>query len=114
MTIMQKRRSNRKLDTQKLIQISQKHGIVFLALFGSHARQEARTDSDVDLYARFGRRISLFDMLRVKHEMEDALGLEIDLIAEEVVNPHQFVRDGMMKDRVVLYEDRRETHAASQ
>lgn len=104
----------RQLDKQKLIQIAKKHGIVFLALFGSQARKEARSGSDVDLYARFGRHVSLFEMLRVKHEMEDALGLAVDLITEEVVRPYPFVRDGIAKDQVVLYEDERETHGATQ
>jgi len=102
------------LDTQRLVDIAKKHGIRYLALFGSHARGEARVDSDVDLYARFGRHISLFEMLAVQHEMEDALGLDVDLITEEVVEPYSFVRDGMAQDLVVLYGDEREMDAATQ
>ncbi|MCX6048342.1 MAG: nucleotidyltransferase domain-containing protein [Chloroflexi bacterium] len=101
------------LNKQKLIEIARKHGAIYLALFGSYARGEAYPDSDVDLYARFGRHISLFEMLDVKHTMEDALGLKIDLLVEEIVIPYQFVRDGMTKDLVVLYEDVSKTHATT-
>ncbi|MEZ4711091.1 MAG: nucleotidyltransferase domain-containing protein [Caldilineaceae bacterium] len=102
------------VDKQKLIDIARRHRIAYLALFGSYAREEARPDSDVDLYVRFGRHIGLFEMLSVKHEIEDALGLAVDLIAEEVVEPYQFVREGMAKDLVVVYDAEREPHGATQ
>lgn len=102
------------LDKQKLVDIARKHGIAYVALFGSYARNEARSESDVDLYVRFGRQISLFEMLGVKHEMEDTLGLPVDLIAEEIVEPYQFVRKGMAKDLIILYEDERKLHGTTQ
>jgi hypothetical protein len=37
--------------------------------------------------------------------MEDATGLKVDLVVEEAVLLHQFVRDGMVKDLIVLHED---------
>ena len=52
-------------------------------------------------------------MLGIKHEMEDALGRPVDLIAEELVEPYAFVREGMARDLTVLYEES-EAHAATQ
>jgi uncharacterized protein len=80
-----------KLDIQALIKIARHHQLAYLALFGSHARDQAKPGSDVDLYARFGRSVGLFEVLTVKHEMEDALGLPVDLIVEEAIVLHQFV-----------------------
>ena len=91
------------LDKQRLIDVAKQHDIAYLALFGSYAREEACPESDVDLYVRFGRPIGLFDMLSVKHAIEDALGMNVDLIAEEIVEPYQFVRKGMARDLVVLW-----------
>jgi predicted nucleotidyltransferase len=102
------------LDRDKLTEIARRRNIAYLALFGSYARGQAEPGSDVDLYARFGRHVSLFEMLGIKHEMEDALGLPVDLIVEEVVIPYQFVREGMAKDMVVLYDDERAENAAAQ
>lgn len=102
-----------RLDTQALVHIAERHQMAFLALFGSYARGEATEGSDVDLYARFGRPVSLFDVLSVKHEMEDALGLAVDLIVEEAVVPYPFVREGMDRDQVVLYEQDRQAYAAT-
>lgn len=93
-----------RLDKQKLIDIARQHNIAYLALFGSHARGEAAPESDIDLYVRFGRRTTLFEMLSIKYEMEEATGAPIDLLAEEVVEPYDFVRNGMAQDLVVLYE----------
>lgn len=96
--------SIRTLDRQKLVQIAKQHGIVYLALFGSYARGEASSDSDIDLYVRFEHQIGLFDMLSVKYIIEDNFERNVDLIAEGLVEPYEFVRRGMDKDRIVLYE----------
>jgi len=102
------------LDKQALIEIAVRHHLACLALFGSYARGQAKPGSDVDLYARFGRPVGLFEVLAVKHEMEDALGLAIDLIVEEAVIPYAFVREGMEKDLVILYGDARPEYASAQ
>jgi uncharacterized protein len=49
-------------------------GIVALYLYGSHARDEARPDSDIDLLADFehGRDDDLLDFLGPCQEIEDA------------------------------------------
>ena len=99
-------------ERQQLIEIAQRHHIAYVAIFGSYARGDARPDSDADLYVRFGRDAGLFEMLGIKHEMEDALGRPVDLIAEELVEPYAFVREGMAKDLTVLYEES-DAHAAT-
>jgi predicted nucleotidyltransferase len=91
------------LNTQVLIEIAKRYGLTHLAVFGSYARNQAKPGSDVDLYARFGRPVELFEVLAVKHDMEDAIGVKVDLVAEEAVILHQFVREGMVKDSIVLY-----------
>ena len=98
------------LQTDKQF-LKDNYGVVTIALFGSYARNQANSKSDVDLYARFGRPVRLFEVLAVTHTMEDAIGLKVDLIVEEAVILHQFVRDGMAKDLIVLYEDERKEHA---
>ena len=100
-------------DQQQLARIARKHHIAYLAIFGSYARGDERPESDVDLYVRFGRDVGLFEMLGIKHEMEDALGRSVDLIAEELVEPYSFVRASMARDLTVVYESS-ETHAATE
>jgi hypothetical protein len=60
------------------------YAVEHLALHGSYLRGEATPSSDLDVLVTFqatpaGRRISLLDMLALKHELEDRLGVPVDL-----------------------------------
>jgi len=50
-----------------------------LSIFGSVARDEARTDSDIDLLAEFTEPIGYFNLFRVQHRLEEILGVRVDL-----------------------------------
>lgn len=56
-------------------------GITRLLLFGSVARGEASSDSDVDLMAEFDpeKQFSLLDMVRLENRLADILGVAVDL-----------------------------------
>jgi len=50
-----------------------------LYLFGSTARDEARPDSDVDLFVEFNRPIGLFEFIELQQKLESILGCKVDL-----------------------------------
>ena len=56
-------------------------GILRLSLFGSVARGEASSASDVDLMAEFdsSKEFSLLDMVRLENRLADILGVRVDL-----------------------------------
>jgi predicted nucleotidyltransferase len=54
-------------------------GVRSLAIFGSVARDEARSDSDVDLLAEFTEPVGYFHLFRVQHRLEEILGSRVDL-----------------------------------
>ena len=56
-------------------------GVVALFVFGSVARGDARPDSDVDLAVDFATGVSpsLFEIVRLKEELEAALGRQVDV-----------------------------------
>ncbi|MBI1384744.1 MAG: DNA polymerase III subunit beta [Rhizobiales bacterium] len=62
----------------------QAEGITALYLFGSRARGDADDLSDVDVLVDYDRAIkghfSLFEIIAVKHMLEDELGLPVDII----------------------------------
>lgn len=62
-------------------------GIVRLRLFGSHARDEAGPDSDVDLVADFDRQPSLVDLIGIEQYLADALGAPVDLATTAGLKP---------------------------
>ncbi len=59
-------------------------GVVRLSLFGSTARGEQRTDSDIDLLAAFdsNRRISLLEVVGIERQIEQMLGRRVELVEE--------------------------------
>src|SRR6266567_5453842 len=56
-------------------------GITRLSLFGSVARGDASSQSDVDLVAEFdpAKQFSLLDMVGLENRLTDILGVRVDL-----------------------------------
>jgi uncharacterized protein len=55
------------------------YGVRYLALFGSVARNEAHSDSDVDLLVEFDRPTGLFGLFALQNRLEEILGCPVDL-----------------------------------
>lgn len=70
----------------------------FELLFGSVARDEARTDSDVDFLVEFDRPGGLFQLLRVQYYLEDILGRSVDLGTQDALREH--LREPVLKDLI--------------
>ena len=64
-------------------------GVTSLYLFGSTARDEARAESDLDLFLDYDqtRRFSLFDVLSAKYMIEDELGISADIMTRSSLHP---------------------------
>ena len=58
-----------------------------LGLFGSYARGTASGRSDIDVLVSFYETPTLFTFVRLKHELEGALGRRVDLVMREALRP---------------------------
>lgn len=56
-------------------------------VFGSTARGEDQTDSDVDLLVTAVRPLSLMTLARVEHELSAAIGYPVDLVLDDAIRP---------------------------
>lgn len=65
----------------------EQRGVVRLRIFGSHARDQARPDSDVDLIADFDRQPSLLDLVRLEQDLAGQLGVPVDLATTAGLKP---------------------------
>lgn len=65
----------------KITQITKRHKVVDVKVFGSVARGEDRPGSDLDLLVRFAPGASLFDQVELEQDLEDALGIGVDVIS---------------------------------
>ena len=57
-----------------------------MALFGSYARNEARSDSDVDIIVEFTEPVG-FEFIDLMIELEEILGRKVDLVSRRGVRP---------------------------
>ena len=73
-------------------------GVKSLDLFGSVARDEARSDSDVDFLVEFDQPHGLFQLLRVKHYLEDILRCPVDLGTRIALREH--LRETVLEDLI--------------
>ena len=56
-------------------------------VFGSYARGENKSDSDLDLMVNLGKRINLLDFIGIEQELSLALGIKVDLVTEGSLDP---------------------------
>ncbi|MDE3165485.1 MAG: nucleotidyltransferase domain-containing protein [Acidobacteriota bacterium] len=78
-------------------------GIVRLSVFGSVARGEASSESDVDLMAEFdsGRQFSLLDMVHLENRLTDILGVRVDLTPARAMRDR--VRERAAREAVLAF-----------
>jgi len=63
-----------------VLKLIPKYPIKKVILFGSRANGTFREDSDVDLIIEFSERISLLVLSEIRIFLEDALGVDVDVI----------------------------------
>ena len=61
-------------------QFRQKYQVDQIGLFGSYARGENKEDSDIDIFVKM--KPNLFNMVRLKEQIEKALHKEVDIVRE--------------------------------
>lgn len=80
-------------------ELRQRFGVKSLALFGSLARNEATSTSDVDLLVEFDRPIGLFHFFTVQHYLEDILKVDkVDLVMPDAL--HEELREDILKEAI--------------
>ncbi len=96
------------LSTKKIIPIITKYlskqPIEKAWLFGSFARKEQNIDSDIDLMVRFRKpkKIGLFGYIAIYQNLEEILGIKVDMVEEGCVKPH--AEESVDKDKILIYE----------
>ena len=63
-------------------ELVKRFGVKSLRLFGSVARDEASSGSDIDILVDFYETPSLFDFLRLRGYLEDLVARKVDLVTE--------------------------------
>ena len=84
-----------------IMPILNKYGITDIYLFGSYARGEANSDSDVDIYCDRGNIKNLIEQGKMEDKLEEALGKEVDIVfSSSKMDP--FFKEQIMEDMIKL------------
>jgi len=79
-------------------EIADRFGVKQLRLFGSTARDEARTDSDVDILVEFAAPATFRGYFGLLRFLEDKFGTSVDLVTEKGLRKE--VRPYVEKDAI--------------
>ena len=83
-----------------VLKIAEKYGLKNLRVFGSIARGEDDEKSDVDLLVEFSPGFTLFRYAALIREMEEALGLKVDIVSQNKIKIRY--RDAVLEEAVPL------------
>ncbi len=86
----------------KINPILKKYGVKSASIFGSVARGENKSDSDIDMIVAIEKNIGVYEFVALKHELEDMLGKEVDLVSRGSIN--KYIGPYIEKDIVNIYE----------
>ena len=80
--------------------LAQQYGVKSLALFGSVARDQATSSSDVDLLVEFDRPVGYFGLFALQDHLENLFHCKVDLGTPDSLKPR--IREQVMKERVYV------------
>lgn len=75
----------------EILAIAARHGASNVRIFGSVARGEDTTTSDVDILVDMHGDRSLLDLVALKQDIEELLGRKADVLTEESIS--RYLRD---------------------
>lgn len=83
-----------------IIDLAQRHGARSIRVYGSVARGQANDSSDLDLLVEWEPDRSLLDVVGLKQDLEELLGVTVDIGSERGL--HWFIRDEVLREAVPL------------
>ncbi len=83
-----------------ILRIAEKYGLRSVRVFGSRARDEARSNSDVDFLIEVGTKHIPWFPGALQSDLEDALGCKVDIVTESGL--HWYIRKRVLAEAVPL------------
>lgn len=84
----------------QILKIAYEHGVQNVQIFGSAARLEDGSASDLDLLVDFEEGRSLFDLIRFKQEVEELLHTRVDAVTEKSI--HWSIKEKILAEAIQL------------
>ncbi len=84
-----------------------KYGIIELSVFGSILRDDFNLESDIDFLVTFREKSehTLFDIARMKDELQDILGRQVDFVGRKAVGKSNniFRKTSILESVQIIY-----------
>lgn len=84
----------------QILEIAEKRGARNVRVFGSIARGEQRSGSDIDILVDFQPGRSLLDLTGLWLDLEEALGSKVDVVSSRGLKPR--VEREILRDAIAL------------
>ena len=72
-----------------------------IGIFGSAARSETTENSDIDILYQLKNAVGLFNLVRIKDNLEEKLNKKVDLVSEKYLHPK--LKPQIMNDLKIIY-----------
>ena len=84
----------------QIAEILLKHGVKRAAFFGSVARGDTVDGSDIDILVDLAADKSLLDLVAIKLEIEDLLGISVDVLTYKSLLPA--IKEAVLKEQLPI------------
>ena len=84
----------------EILSLASQHGATNVRVFGSVARGEDDTESDIDLMVDLEPGRSLFDLGGLLMSLQKLLGREVDIVTEQGLRPS--LRERILQEAILL------------
>lgn len=71
-------------------------------LFGSYARSEENSESDIDILIELEENVDLFQFINIKLELEKLINKQVDLVSSNGISPR--LKPYIDKEKILIYE----------
>lgn len=85
---------------QEILALAARHGARNLRVFGSFARGEAHSTSDVDFLVELNPGATLIDLGSLQMDLQDLLGRKVDVVEPDAL--HQAIRGQILREAIPL------------
>jgi len=92
-------------NRERLASLCKEHKVERLRVFGSAARGEDRSDSDIDLLVDFVVPVGFFELIELEEQLAAFFGKSVDLLTEKGLSPH--FRDSILSKTEILFDGTR-------
>jgi predicted nucleotidyltransferase len=87
---------------EEIVAVARRNGASNVRIFGSVARGDATAASDLDLVVRFDPDRSLMDHGMLIEELQDLLGVRVDVVSEAALTPRDRFTHRLAQEAVPL------------